>query len=238
MRRIWHAGRAAAVFVLAGCALAGSSLGAAAPAKPEPLCFSNVCLAGGVNGVAQLTLADLKQIRAPGRKRPEGAMATLAAAYPRMSEDDRKMLLNHSDSDGRLLIDASTLPALLRIDQVCVGGQPFVALFTSESGHPTSVTLEAIAIDGTLRLGVTEVARHFRVKLHSPEEGALIADLSQRFGFRVDDAYLAPRPTGAKIEFERQDDGFLLRFSAVAPAIEPLAIAPPGCPPSGRLKID
>jgi len=229
MRRIWRARRAAAVFVLAGCLPVGNSLGAAATAKSEPLCFSNVCLAGGVNDVAQLTLADLKQIRAPGRKRPDGAMAVLAGAYPRMSEDDRKALLNHSDSDGRLLIDASTLPALLRIDQVCPGGQPFVALFTSESGHPTSIRLEAVANDDTLRLGVTELARHFRVKL---------ADLSQKFGFRVDDAYSAPRPAGAKIEFERQDDGFLLRFSAVTPALAPLAIAPPGCPPSGRLKID
>jgi hypothetical protein len=238
MRRIWPAGCAAAVFVLAGSLLADDGLSAPAPAISEPLCFSNVCLDGAVNDVAQLTLADLKRIRAPNRKRAEGAMSDLAAAYPRMNEDDRKALLNYSDSDGRLLIDASTLPILLRIDQICGGGQPFVALFMSESGHPTSVRLEAVANEGALRLGVTELARHFRVRSHSPEEQGLIADLSQKFGFRVDDAYSVPRPQGTKVDFERQADGFLLRFRAAVRAVEPLGPALPGCPASNRLKID
>jgi hypothetical protein len=234
MRLIWHAARAAVAFALAGALLDGGSTRAAE--IPQPLCFSGVCLGAEAGAVAQLSLTDLKRVADPDRDRRKAAAASLATAFPRLSTDDRNTLLSHSDSGGRVLLDARTLPILLRIDRLCASGPAFVALFVSESGHQTSVRFEVVEHDGKLRLGVTEMARSFRVKAHSSEEGALLADLSLRYGFRIDDVTAGARPGGTSVGFERGDEGFRLSFTAASGAVD--WSAQPDCQPPNRIKID
>jgi len=143
------------------------------------------------------------------------------------------------DSNGSLLLDARTLPIFLKIGKICAPVGPFVGLFTSESGHPSVVEFGATTNGAEVRLGVTRVARAYQVAADSVDERALIADLSRKFGFRIDAApetNPSGQGDGVTAQFTRQEKGFLLAFSA--PVLRDDAqefAAQTGC---DRIKID
>ena len=133
-----------------------------------------------------------------------------------MSDAERAELSAYSDARGAFLLDARTLPIFFKISQVCAPVGPFVALFTSESGHASVVEFGPTMNGPDVRLGVTRVARSYRVSRDSVEEKGLIADLSRKFGFRIDaeaEKHFDDGDRRVGAEFVRQETGFILAFT-------------------------
>ena len=164
----------------------------------------------------------------------------LATALPRLGDVGRMTLASYADAHGSLLLDQRTLPVVLSIDRICRPIGPFVSMFLSESGHATVIEMQAIASEGVVRLGVTRIARTFRVTPGSTEEKALIADLSDKFGFRVDEgAEKQLAPLGISQSFEREAGGFRVSFARAALDKDaPEFAAQSECIPVTRIKID
>jgi hypothetical protein len=211
-----------------------------AAAQPEPrrYCLSDICPGDARDALARITLGSLAGVadrpRAPVKRDSEA----LKAALPELTDTERLILSAYRDSKGSFLLDARTLPVFLKIGRICAPVGPFVALFTSESGH-TSIIEFGATRDGTkVRLGVTRIARAFKAPVDSADEIALIADLSRKFGYRVD---AAPETQlsgsgGVTAEFTRQQGGFLLAFASAPVTADAAEFAgQAGC---DRIKID
>lgn len=223
------------------CALAAtiSSPEAASAATDRFYCLSDVCPGDSHTIVSNLALNSLGRIAERPRARAKEYRDAFKAAIPGLSDTERLVLSAYADSRGSLLLDAKTLPIFLRIERICMPVGPFVALFTSESGHASVVEFGATLQGSAVLLGVTRVARSYEVKAHSAEEAALIADLSRRFGYRIDAAPEQPLANGSTevtAHFTRRENGFLLAFSGVDLAVDaPAFAAQTGC---DRIKID
>lgn len=228
-----------AMLALAGVLGHFSSSSGLAAEQERKYCFSDVCLGDSRFVLSSITLRSLSRITERPRSRPDTYHDVLRYALPGLSDAARARLSGHTDSRGSLLLDAETLPIFLGIDRVCAPVGPFVALFASESGHASIVEFSAIANGPSVQLGVTRVARSYRVKAGSSEERALIADLSHTFGFRIDGALeraVGDRDHGMTAEFTRQDEGFLLAFNGPDLREDARAFAEQeGC---DRIKID
>ncbi len=220
-----------------------SSADAAAAVDGRRYCFSDICPGDPPGVLSTMILNNLSQVAERPRARSKEYMAAFNSALPGLSNAERMALSAYTDTNDSLLLDARTLPIFRKIKLVCAPVGPFVALFTSESGHPTAVEFGAVMIGGEIRLGVTRVARSFQVKSGSIEEKALVADLSQKFGFRIDqtpEKRLSNLESAAIVEsFERQETGFRIAFAQPglrADAVEFSEKA--GCGPAARIKIE
>ena len=207
--------RLTAFLVVAGLNAAALPLEAAA-AEDRRYCLSEVCPGDPRSVLSSITLTNLARVAERPRARPKEYQEALKAAIPGLSDAERLALSAYMDSNGSLLLDARTLPIFLKIGKICAPVGPFVGLFTSESGHPSVAEFGATMNGSEVRLGVTRVARSYQVTADSVEEKALIADLSRKFGFRIDAApekQLEDRGSGVTAQFTRQEKGFLLAFS-------------------------
>lgn len=222
-----------------------ASLNAAAPRSDAATgeedrlyCLSDVCPGDPLSALSGITLGSLAGVAEHPREHAR-ARETLKAAVPGLSDAERDAISAYTDSRGSLLIDARTLPIFLKIARICAPVGPFVALFTSESGHASIVEFGATINGAEVGLGVTSVARFYQVGADSTEERALIADLSRKFGFPVDAApetQLAGRRPGVSANFTRQENGFRLAFTGAAILGDAVEFAQqPGCQ---RIKID
>lgn len=229
--------RAALAAALLFCSAA--KLCAAAQTEPRRYCLSDICPGDARDALAKITLGDLAGVadrpKAPVKRDSEA----LKAALPELTDTERLILSAYRDSKGSFLLDARTLPVFQKIGRICAPVGPFVALFTSESGHSSIVEFGAARDGMKVRLGVTRIARAFKAPIDSSEEIALLADLSRRFGYRVDAApetQLSGPDGGVTAEFTRQPGGFLLAFAG-APVTADAAefAAQAGC---ARIKID
>lgn len=197
-------------------------------------CFSDICLGDPPAILKTTTLNDLSRIA--DHKAPT---VDLKTALPETSEADRKVLADQMGEDGRFLLDQKTLRIFLGVKGVCAPIAPFVALFTSDSGHLTSVEFDVIALDGEVRLGVKKIARAFRIKPGTPVYLALIADLSEKFGFKVGGEALLQRPGGIVVAYRESEADFQLSLALPALKNRNLDIASQiACEPKNRVKID
>ena len=187
-------------------------------------------------------LRDLSRVAAPKRAPTKADIAQLEAALPDLSPEARATLAAYAAADGALLLDAHTLPILLAAGKVCAAVGPLGALFTSESGHLTSVTFAAVAVYGPPHLGVARITRAFKVTPGSKSETALIADLSAKFKVTIHaDAkpQVIDAASGLTITFEGTRDGFQLAFAVPALGNDADAWnAATGCATHPRIKID
>jgi hypothetical protein len=219
---------------------AGPPLSAAtAAADDRRYCLSDICLGDSHSVLSGLTLTNLARVAERPRARSREYRDAFKTAAPGLSDAERMALSAYADSKGSLLLDARTLPIFLKIGAICAPVGPFVGLFTSESGHQSSAEFGATMSGSAVRLGVTRVARSYQVAAGSAEEAALIADLSRRFGFRIDAApeqQLDASGRRVTVEFMRQEKGFLLAFSGPALRKDSQEFAEQaGC---DRIKID
>lgn len=222
-----------------GLSVVALSPGAAAGLDERRYCLSDICPGDARDALSRITLGDLANVadrpRAPMKRDSEA----LKAAVPGLSDTERLILSAYRDSRGSFLLDARTLPVFLRIARICAPVDPFIALFTSESGHASLVEFGATIEGADVRLGVTRVARSYQVTAGSSEESALIVDLSRKFGFRIDAApetHLSGGEGGISAQFTRQDKGFLLAFSGSPVRADAKEFAgQAGC---DRIKID
>ncbi|MGE3476771.1 MAG: hypothetical protein AB7H70_13290 [Rhodospirillaceae bacterium] len=225
--------------VLAGLNAAISPFQVATAAEDRLYCLSDVCPGDTRSVLSTLTLSNLGHIAERPRARAKEYQDAFKAAIPGLSDAERLALSAYADSRGSLLLDARTLPIFLKIGRICAPVGPFVALFTSESGHVSVIEFGATIQGSEVQLGVTRVARSYQVKAESAEEKALLADLSRRFGFRIDAApekHLAGRDRDVTAQFTRQEKGFVLAFSGVALRQDAAEFAAQtGC---DRIKID
>jgi hypothetical protein len=238
-RRAWP--RAAAIIALyLTVGLAPHQASAAARLN----CFSDICLGDPPSVLNTVTLSDLSRIvrrsgvgqSGAGRS---GADVDLKAALPATSADDRKTLAERVDDNGRFLVDQKTMRIFLGIKGVCAPTAPFVALFTSDSGHITSVVFDVIETEGQVRLGVKRIARAFLIKPATPAYIALIADLSAKFGFKVGDEPVHKAADGVSAAYEELDQGFRLALSMPDLKNRNVDIASQtACAPLVRVKID
>ena len=218
-----------------------ASLNAAAAEGERRYCFSDVCVDDPTSVLGSVALGSLDKMADP--QHAKESLARLEAALPALGRGARATVASYTDADGALLLDRRTLPIVLQIDRICAPMGRFVSMFSSESGHPTAIEFQTIASDGAVRLGVTRIARSFDVMPGSGEERALIADLSEKYGFRVDESAAKRLPShgGSEVtaSFIRQSVGFQLSFSR-----EPLSAtaaefnAQASCGPARRIKID
>lgn len=202
-------------------------------------CLSDVCPGDARSVLSNITPRNLGHVAERPRARPKEYPEAFKAAIPGLSDAERLALSAYADSQGSLLLDTKTLPIFLKINRICAPVGPFIALFTSESGHASVVEFGATVQGSEVQLGVTRVARSYQVKAESAEEKALLADLSRRFGFRIDAApekLLAGRGRDVTAQFTRQEKGFVLAFSGVALRQDAAEFAAQtGC---DRIKID
>ena len=205
-----------------------------AAAAERLYCFSDICLGDPPSVLNAVEINDLSRI---ANSRP--AALDLKAALPELNDADRKLLAGHVTEDGRFLLDQKTLRIFLRIKGVCASIAPFVAIFTSDSGHSTAVEFDVIDADDHVRLGVKSIARVFRTRPNTPEYVALIADLSQKFGFKIGDEPLHQARDGISTTFEVNAEGFRLAFSMPSLKDRGREIASQrDCEPVNRVKID
>ena len=196
-------------------------------------CFSGICPGDPPAILKTVVINDLSRIAA------RGPAADLRAALPGVSDPDRKILAGQVGEDGRFLVDQKTLRIFLGISGVCAPIAPFLALFTSDSGHLTSVEFDVIKVDDVVRLGVKTIRRAFDIKPNTPAYIALMDDLSQRFGFKVGSEALHQGADGIAAAYEDTDRGFRLGFSLPGLKNRGLEIASqPVCEPKNRIKID
>lgn len=225
--------------VLAGLNATVSPFQVATAAEDRLYCLSDVCPGDARSVLFNITLSNLGHVAERPRARPKEYQESFKAAIPGLSDAERLALSAYVDSRGSLLLDARTLPIFLKIGRICAPIGPFVALFTSESGHASVVEFGATLRGSEVQLGVTRVARSYQVKSESAEEKALLADLSRRFGFRIDAApekNLAGRGHDVTAQFTRQEKGFVLAFSGVTLHEDAAEFAAQtGC---DRIKID
>ncbi|MHB1204276.1 MAG: hypothetical protein ACYCZX_01820 [Rhodospirillaceae bacterium] len=169
----------------------------------------------------------------------KAAAVDLKAALPETGDKDRKVLAAQMGEDGRFLLDQKNLQIFLGIKGVCAPIAPFVALFASDSGHLTSVEFDVIALDGEVRLGVKKIARAFHLKPGTPAYLALIADLSEKFGFKVGGEALLQRPGGVIVAYREGEADFQLSLALPPLKNRNLDIASQtACEPKTRVKID
>ncbi len=225
--------------VLACLIATAAPVGATDAAARSPYCFSDICLDDPPRVMAGVTLDSLGRIAERALERSKDYAADLKAALPALSDADRSTLAAYTDSSGGFLIDARSLPIFLGIDKICGPVDPFVAVFRSESGHLTSLQFQAVAVAGEVRLGVTRIARSFNIKPGSVEEKVLIADLSDKFGYRMAEAPEKEISHGVTARFERHAAGLQLSFTRVGlPENAPELREQAGCSARGRVNID
>jgi len=197
-------------------------------------CFSDICPGDPpsiLNGVTLNELSDLTDRKPPAIE--------LKAALPETRDADRKTLAKRIGLDGRFLLDKKTLQIFLGIKQVCAPMAPFVAFFTSESGHLTAVEFDVVKVGDEVRFGVKTIARVFRIKPATPEHLALLADLSQKFGFKIDSQNPHGAPDGLVASFDNGEQSFRLSFALPELASRGIDIAAqPACAPLNRIGID
>ena len=231
---------AALTLTVAGAVAGAAAAAIALCAMPNPAsaaerlqCFSNICPGDPPAILKTVVLSGLSSIAA------RGGAADLKAALPDTNDADRKLLAGRMDDDGRFLIDQKTLQAFLGIKGVCAPIAPFLALFTSDSGHLTSVEFDVIKVDGEVRFGVKTIRRAFNTLPNTPAYIALIADLSQKFGYKVGAEAPHTGPDGVSTTYEETERGFRLSVSVPGLANRNLDIASqPACEPKTRIKID
>lgn len=230
-----------ATFYAAGCILMWS-LGAPAAAEDARLyCFSDICPGDPPAALKSIALRDLARVAVSKRADAKGQAVQLQAALPDLSAVARATLIAYAAADGALLLDAHTLPIVLGAGRVCAPVGPFDALFSSESGHLTSVTFAAVAANGVPRLGVSRVTRAFKVWPGSTTEKTLLADLSAKFKFPVDGAkpHVIDAASGLTATYEGTADGFQLSFAVPVLGNDAQAwSAPTGRATHPRIKID
>ena len=197
-------------------------------------CFSDICLGDLPRVLEAIPLRDLSSI---AEKRPPAM--DLKSALPGIGEDARRLLARRVAPDGRFLVDAQTLPIFLGLTAVCAPVAPFAAMFTSASGHATAVEFDMLRAGKDVRFGVKTIARVFTVQPGTTEYAALVIDLSQKFGYRIDNPSPVRLPDGALSTFKNGEHGFQLTFAFPDMPDRGAAVAMlPGCMPTDRVPID
>jgi hypothetical protein len=223
-------------FRLFGICATAVVLGLPAPsvAADRQYCLSDICPGDLPSVLGKVILSDLSSIAEGGRHKLD-----LRAALPNFGDTDRNLLERRVAADGRHLVDHRTLAAFLSITAVCAPTGGFVALFSSESGHVTAVEFDVVNFDGKVGFGVKSISRVFRVKSGSPAAVALVADLSRKFGFAVDDPALPALADGLTFSLRAADETMTLSISLPA-LVRPLEQLPAqeACAPKNRVQLD
>lgn len=229
-----HSGKAMARGATLGAILCGLLIWHPAQSAERLYCFSDICLGDPPRVLETIPLRDLSSI-AEKRPRP----VDLKAALPGVGEDDRRLLAKRVGPDGRFLVDAQTLRIFLGVAAVCAPIAPFAAMFTSASGHATAVEFDMFKTGEDAQLGVKTVARVFTVRPGTSEYATLVADLSRKFGFRIDNPSPVHLPGGGLAMFKYGDQGFQLRFALPEMADRETVLATQrGCVSADRVPID
>ena len=197
-------------------------------------CLSEICPGDPPAVVGKLVLTDLSRIAERGRHKVD-----LAIALPDISPPDRKILESRKAADGRYLVDHLTIGAFLGIKTVCAPIEPFVALFSSESGHTTAIEFDMVNVGGRIEFAVKSISRKFDIKVGTPAGAALIADLTNKFGFAIDGGGAPQLADGLTVAFRTEPESMTL--SIALPALEsPVAqiASQMACAPKDRMHVD